>query len=202
MSIYRDETRCLMIIETLGVSTPGASGTDSFYNRLCLFGNALHRAPGTDYDDFLHPVHSIPDDPLFADEYDWEVRPEAKELLLRGRTIPLDLSETNLQKKGLSLLNPPEIDPVVVLRSLLPDYRELLLASPEELAARNPLSLPLWLRLEQWNHPELANDELPRQSETFQMLAEAIATGDKQCYAPTLPPNTDWRNWPRGGELW
>jgi len=94
-----------------------------------------------------------------------------------------------------------EIDPVVVLRSLLPEHRDLLLASPEQLGARNPHSLPLKIRLDEWHHPDLANSELPSESETFQMLVEAIVTGNTRCYAPTKQPNTDWRNWPDGGTL-
>jgi hypothetical protein len=201
MSVYRDDTRWLMIIEALGVHNEGTSGVDSFYNCLHLFGNALHRRAGTDNADFLCSIDSIPDDPLFEDEYNWHVRPGVRALSIRGERVPLDLIDGTLKKKGLSLLNPPEIDPVVVLRSLLPEYREQLLASPAELAERNPHALPLWLRLDEWHHPDLANDESPSESETFQMLADAIATGDRRRYAPTEQPNTDWRNWPEGGTL-
>jgi hypothetical protein len=201
MSIYRDDTRWLMIIEALGIGNQRTSGTDSFCNCLHLFGNALHRKPGTDNSDFLYPIESLPDDLLFADEYEWEVRREARALGIRGQRITLDLSASALEKKGIALQNPPEIDPVAVLRSLLPEYRDLLLASEAELAVRNPHLLPLWLRLDEWHHPDLADEEMPSESETFQMLAAAIATGDRKCYAPTKPPNTDWRNWPEGGEL-
>lgn len=201
MSIYRDEARWLMIIEALGVGTPQTSGIDSFCNALYLFGNALDRKPGTANTDFLYPIASLPEDPLFADEYDWNVRPEAGALSLREQRVALDLTEASLHRKGLTLLASPEVDPVVVLRSLLPDYRDLLLASPKELAVRNPHSLPLWLRLEEWHHPDLANGELPGESKTFQMLADAITSGDSTLYIPAQAPNTDWRNWPEGGTL-
>ena len=201
MSIYWDASRWLIIIEALGIHNRAVSGTDSIYNCLHLFGNALHRKPGTANADFLYPVESLSEDPLFADQYDWNVCPEAKALSIRGQRISLDLSTAALAKKGLSLLDPPEIDPVVVLRSLLPEHRDLLLASPEQLGARNPHSLPLKIRLDEWHHPDLANSELPSESETFQMLVEAIVTGNTRCYAPTKQPNTDWRNWPDGGTL-
>src|ERR1051326_8830794 len=72
MSIFRDETRWLMMIEALGVGNRANSGVDLFCNCLHLYGNALHRQPGTNGGDFLYPIPSLPEDPLFADEYDWE----------------------------------------------------------------------------------------------------------------------------------
>ena len=149
----------------------------------------------------LCPIESLPDDPLFADEWDWEVRSGARALSIRGQSVTLNLSEEQLHVKGITLLEPPAVDPVAVLRSLLPEHRDRLLASLEELASYNPHRLPLWMRLDEWHHPDLANEELPGQTETFQMLADALASGDPARYAPTLPPNTHWRNWPEGGTL-
>lgn len=41
----------------------------------------------------------------------------------------------------------------------------------------------------------------PSSYETWQQLAEVLATGDVQYYQPTLAPNTHWRNWPESGSL-
>lgn len=201
LSIFRDPKRWLMIVEVLGISSPRVSGCDVFENCLHLFGSRLSREPGTANEDFLHPIDSLPDDPLFEDEYDWYVRPQARALSIRGHRIPLDLSMEALAQRGLELLDPPNVDPVVVMRSLLPEQRTLLLASSEELAARNNDDLPLFLRLDEWFHPDLAAGELPSACETFQMLAEAISTGDSRAYKPTRDANTHWRNWPEGGTL-
>jgi hypothetical protein len=106
-----------------------------------------------------------------------------------------------LRQRGISLIEPPKVDPPALLRSLLPEYRELLLASESELEARNEYHLPMWLQLEEWYHPDCASKEPPSGCETFQMLAEAIATGNKGAYHPTHEPNTRWQNWPEGGTL-
>jgi hypothetical protein len=201
LSIFRDPGRWLMIVEVLDVSSPRVSGCDVFENCLHLFGNHLSREPGTANDDFLHPIDSLPDDPLFEDEYDWYVRPQARALSVRGHRISLDLSMEALAQRGLELIEPPNVDPVVVMRSLLPEHRTLLLASSEELAARNKDELPLFMRLDEWFHPDLAAGELPSACETFQMLAEAISAGEVEAYKPTRDPNTHWRNWPDGGTL-
>ena len=199
LSLYRDAANWLMIIEVLGAYTPQVSSFDSLQNCLHLFGSNLHRAPGTSNQDFLYPVEGCPDDPLFEDEHDWFVKPNASCVMLRGLRIGLDLSPAALSAKGITLVEPPQIDPAALMRSLLPEHRSLLFASEAELQQRNPGKLPLWFRLDVWHHPDLAGGEKPSNSETFQMLAAAISFGDKNKYCPAKPPNTDWRNWPEGG---
>jgi hypothetical protein len=200
LTVYRDSRDWLMIIEVLGAFTAKVSGRDSFQNSLHLFGSAIHQKPGM-VDASLFPVESLEDDPLFEDEYEWNLRPEARSLCIRGSAVIFDPSPESLAKKGIELLDPPSIDPPAVLRSLLPEHRNALLASEDELAAHNPKHLPLWLRLDEWNHPDLAGDVMPSDSETFRMLADAIVAGDTSLYAPMLPPNTHWKYWPEGGTL-
>ena len=201
LTVYRDSSDWLMIIEALGAFSPRASGCSSFQNGLHLFGSALHRKAGTANEDFLYPIDSLESDPLFEDEYDWNVRPEARSLCIRGEVVTFDLSPEFLASRGIELLDPPDVDPPAVLRSLLPENRDALLASDEELAARNPKQLPLFLRLDEWDHPDLADGELPSECDTFKMIADAIVAGDPALYAPTLPPNTHWKNWPDGGTM-
>ncbi|HTJ11793.1 MAG TPA: hypothetical protein VL547_07200 [Dinghuibacter sp.] len=41
----------------------------------------------------------------------------------------------------------------------------------------------------------------PSSYETWQQIAEVLATGDTSRYKPTLEPNTHWRYWPEGGSM-
>jgi hypothetical protein len=66
--------------------------------------------------------------------------------------------------------------------------------------AHIPPDLPAILQLDEWRHPDLAEDELPSQTETFQQLVAVLYTSDPARYAPTVPPNTHWRYWPHGGD--
>jgi len=201
LSIYRNTQDWLMIIEHLGAYTPRVCGYDTFQNCLHIYGSDLHRPAGTASEDFLYPIEACPDDPLFPDEYEWFVKNNPRCVMVRGNRIKLDLSPAALTAKGIVLLDPPQIDPVAVLRSLLPEHREQLLASELELDQRNKHKLPLFLRLAEWHHPDVTGDATPSASETFQMLAAAISSGNTQHYRPTKPPNTHWRNWPEGGTL-
>jgi len=109
LSIFRDEVRWLIIVEVLGVYVPKVSGCNVFQNCLHLFGSDLHREPGLANEDFLYPIDSLPDDPLFEDEYDWYVRPHCQVLGIRGYRIGVDLSTEALSKRGLELLDPPNV---------------------------------------------------------------------------------------------
>jgi len=60
--------------------------------------------------------------------------------------------------------------------------------------------LPAILQLDEWRHPDLADDERPSHTETFRQLAAVLCTGDPAHYAPTEPPNTHWRHWSHGGD--
>jgi hypothetical protein len=199
MSIYRDTSDWLMVIEHLGVN-PRTLSYGSFQNCLHLYGSRLHRPAGTANEDFLEPVHPCPDDWIFTEEFEWYIRDGASAVMIRDQRVTFDLSDENLKRKGIDVSDSPK-DAVAVMRSLLPEHRNLLLASDEELAMRNPQNIPLWLRLDEWNHPDLCRGEKPSGSETFEMLAEAITSGDKTVYRPSKAPNTHWKNWPEGGTL-
>ncbi|GIJ81302.1 hypothetical protein SAMN05443287_1233 [Micromonospora phaseoli] len=88
-------------------------------------------------------------------------------------------------------------DLVDVLRRLVPDHRELLLADEVELRRR----IPEIMRLDQWHHPDLLQDTPPSQSTTFRQVADVLTTGDVSRYAPDMPPNTHWFNWPESENL-
>jgi hypothetical protein len=88
-----------------------------------------------------------------------------------------------------------------LLRGLLPEHRQALLATDAERRARLREGLPQFLQLDQWYHPDIFSHEFPSETETFVQLADALATGDAARYHPTVPPNTHWRNWPDGGNL-
>jgi hypothetical protein len=65
---------------SLGISGPRVSGGDVFQNCLHLFGSDLYREPGTANETSFIKIDSLPDDPLFEDEYDWCVRPQVQAL--------------------------------------------------------------------------------------------------------------------------
>ena len=78
-----------------------------------------------------------------------------------------------------------EPEPYEVLWFLLPEHREAMLATEEELRRHVPADLPFFLRL----------DETPSQNETFRKLAEVLAHGDPNRFVPPAKTNTHWKHW-------
>ena len=70
-------------------------------------------------------------------------------------------------------------------------------SSPAELAAsmQQQRERQLQQNQEEWEHNR------PSSYETWQQLAQVLATGDTRHYQPILPPNSHWRNWPDSGSL-
>jgi hypothetical protein len=200
LSAYRDEARWALVIEAVGYH-PRAGGHDGINNCLHCFGNCLKRAPGTANEDFLFPTSDGPEGPTFDDDYGWYVRPEARSISIRGHVLPIRVQPSDLAANGIEPVEPPQVTGADLLRSLLPEYRELLLATEAELRERIPPDLPRILQLEEWHHPDLGGDEMPSQSPTFQMIAQVLETGDVDRYRPVEEPNTHWKFWPDGGIL-
>lgn len=180
LRVFRDQGRWAIVIECLGYS-PRSGGLQ---NCLHLFGNCLKRAPGTANEDFLFPIEGELEDP----ENPEFLQSGVDCLKIRGKEIQIEAGQEARR----------HID---VFRDLVPDNRDLLFATEEEIHARLPPDLPQVLQLEAWNHPDLSVGERPSQSESFRQLAELLATGDLTRYRPTLDPNTHWSNWPDGGAL-
>jgi hypothetical protein len=199
MHIMRSDTMWMIVIEVFGFN-PRAGGINGIQNCMHLFGSNLHRASGTANEDFLNPF-DFPQVDVFDDEYQWEVKPKLDHLMIRGQRVPVDLRPQRLAAKGIILIEPPKIDPPALLRSLVPEHRKLLFCTSDELKQRNHHEIPTVLVLDEWNHPDICGEELPSQSEAFQMLGTVIETGRLDEYQPTHPANTHWRNWPEGGTL-
>lgn len=137
--------------------------------------------------------------PLFTAPWPGKLLPGAC-LSLRGREVCLPTDPQAYRAAGIELRSPPDVWGFEALCVLLPDYRALLLATEVERRAHLPADLPAILHLDEWRHPDLADDELPSHTETFRQLAAVLCTGDPAHYAPTVPPNTHWRHWPHGGD--
>ena len=144
---------------------------------------------------FIHPIAEGP----WIDSEQQELVAISGELQLRDRTLPLP-SPTEYARAGIEL---QEERPAVfeLCRYLAAKWRDTVLASPAERRISILPSMTQILQLEEWFHPDLVNDELPSDCETFQQLAEVLTTGELSHYQPSQHPNTHWSNWPDGGTL-
>jgi hypothetical protein len=86
-------------------------------------------------------------------------------------------------------------------RGLVPEYRELLLATEAERRLGVPSEVKLLLQIDEWEHPRLMDGERPSSCESFKQIAKVLASGNATLYRPTEPANTHWSNWPFSGSL-
>jgi len=94
-----------------------------------------------------------------------------------------------------------KLRPWHLARGLVPEHRDLLLATEEERRRGIPPDLPLLLQIDEWDHPRLLEGELLSSCESFKLIARVLAKRDPSEYRPTEPPNTHWSLWPQSGSL-
>jgi hypothetical protein len=145
---------------------------------------------------FFYPIAKGWQDP----EY-WElVSEEADHVVLRDKRIKIP-SAKDFDWFGVELQDFPRIRVFELCRFLAETEKPGVLGTPQERRVSVLPKMVEILTLDEWNHPDLANSELPSQSETFQQLAQVLATGDTSKYWPSKAPNSHWKNWPDGGTL-
>ncbi len=199
MTLFRDAKRWAIVIEVLGFNSH-MGGTGGIDDALYCFGNCLRRPPGISPDDTLRPVSDGDSGPLFDDD-GITLHRGATDLRIRGCRVPLPRGPEHYLERQIVLEIPPEIQGFELLRGLLPEHRNLLLATDDEIRARVPTDLPQILRLEEWSHPDISEGDMPAESPTFQALAKVLETGDVTLYRPRRKANTHWSSWPEGGVL-
>jgi len=211
LSLHRTETDWGMAIEVFGYS-PRAGLPDTHiytfastldnrdspenYKNLQAYENYLANNPHND-SRFIFPITN--EDWKEADSCDY-VAEGATAVQVRGRPLKLPPLE-EYGRRGIELEEPPRIHIFELCRFLADVEREQLLSDAEERRISLPTDLQQILQLEEWDHPNLVERDLPSQSETFQQLAQVLVTGDLRFYQPSRPTNTHWKNWPNGGSL-
>ena len=209
MYAYRDEQHWAMTLENI-VFAPHGRGHGGVLTNVFSYGNCLRvKAGGNNLHQFRFTSDG-PEGPTFAFakphcndmESPWEyLHPRARTMRIRGQIVPIETSPQMYEEAGMILLDPPRIKGHELLRGLPLRYQRMLLADEQERLKKFLVKCrpSMILRLDEWYHPKMSEGERPSQTETFQMLAEALVTGDPERYHPTNLPNTHWSNWPKAG---
>lgn len=88
-----------------------------------------------------------------------------------------------------------------LLRGLVPEHRELLLATDAERRLGIPDGLPQLVQLDDWDHPRLIERELPSGSDAFKFVARVLAGADASKLEWPTERNVHWTNWPTSGSM-
>lgn len=211
LSLFRSDTDWALVIEVFGFSP--RSGLPDLH--VHTFGSRLHdRDPASNYvsedahrrylaanpyDEarFFSPISDGPWQDSDSSEF---VAKDATTVSLRGEPVAVP-SLDELEAHGIEPSEPDGLLTFELCRHLAVDHRSRVLGSDAERRVSVPPELDEILVLDAWHHPDLVQGELPSESETFQQLAQVLATGSLDAYAPSNAPNTHWSNWPDGGTL-
>jgi hypothetical protein len=208
LALFRSETDWAITTEVFGFS-PRAGVPDlcigTFASTLIRRKTVANYATPAAHADYLKRQPHNED--LFLrhlEEGDWiedeAVVQHASPIHLRGHSIPIP-ALADYASQGIVLEDPNKAMVFEFCRWLAAEKRSEVLATSEEQRWNLPPDLVKILELDEWHHPDLVNDELPSQTETFQQLAQVLVHGDVSLYRPTELPNTHWSHWPDGGTL-
>jgi hypothetical protein len=210
-SVFRSPDDWAMVIEVFGYS-PRAGHPDVHVH---TFGSRLHdRRTAQEFRSeeafrqylannphnesrFFFPGEFETIQDLDCDEY---VAEDAGKVVLRGHEVALP-DRATYALHGIELEQAPRVQVFELCRYLASVGREAVLATEQERRASLPPGMNQILQLEEWHHPDLANQERPSDSETFQSLARVLESGIADAYRPTRPANTHWKHWPDAGCL-
>jgi hypothetical protein len=189
LSLYRTVADWAMVIEVFGFSPrSGLPDThihtfaSTLYNRDVLEkyinreGHDRYLANNPNNDSrFVFPI----------DAGDWQddtndemVAKDAREVVLRGQMRPIPSLDEYAQH-GIAVENPPRVRVFELCRFLADVARDSVLATAQERCVSVLPEMTQILRLEDWHHPNVAEgDDRPSASESFQQLAQVLATGD------------------------
>jgi hypothetical protein len=209
MSLFRSEFDWALVIEVFGYS-PRSGFPDTHihtfasrlhdrnvpeqYITLEAYRNYLSHNPNNE-SRFIHPIVGNG----WVDSEDTEAIAVSGHVRLRDMVIPLP-SLDEYRRAGITLES--ERPAVFELcRYLAAKWREEVLAALSERRVGILPELSEILLLDEWCHPDIVAGELPSRCETFQQLAEVLASGEPSRYQPSKEANTHWSNWPKGGRL-
>ena len=211
-SLHRSPQDWALVIEVFGYSPRTGSpevSVQTFASRLKDRNKPDQYAKRQAYDAYLrdNPHNELRSFYPTGDD-DWQdeeegdlVSEDAMQVTLRGRSIELPRA-ADYAKHGIELSTPPRVHVFELCRYLAAADRQGVLAAPAERRVSVFPELKEILLLEQWNHPDIVDDDVrPSGSPTFQQLARVLETGDVRLYQPTWKPNTHWSYWPDGGTL-
>ncbi len=212
LSLYRSDTDWAMVIDVFGFSPRSGLPDTHVYT----FASRLHdrdppeRYVSRDaYDRYL--INNPHNESRFVcpvREGAWQeaengefVTDGSKEVMVRDRVVQLP-SIDEYAIHGIELEQAPRVQVFELCRFLADILRDEVLATAQERRISVLPDMLQLLQLEEWHHPNVVDEnERPSRSETFQQLAQVLATGNVRIYRPMRLPNTHWRNWPEGGRL-
>lgn len=189
MDGYSSDTEWLLVIQMLAWHRANAR----FVLDIQAFGNNVPDEQKNTLDDVIRPA---PEQALFGDSSeDFEADLHAFTILIDGEPTRFQFSEQDYAAAGIDLHTmAPALAFLRILAAREPD--KFLLSPAQLLDKLGKSGLDHLFTLDEWRHPDEAEDELPSETACFQEIAQIVAEGAHRTpSACTEDSNTDWSHW-------
>jgi len=194
MTAFRSPTDWLIILEVLGFSTQEVAIVDDVY----AYGSCVDKQ-GFAGEEL--PISSPPEQPMFDANtneslLDWS----RLYVTIKGRPILLSPSLEEYAKAGVIINRDPgprSLTEIELLRFLIHCVGEKsLFLCDDELIKRFPrcAGLTKFLQTTRWQHPDVADGEMPSKNISIRTMVEALAEQNPSLFDPGIP-NTCWKHW-------
>jgi hypothetical protein len=131
------------------------------------------------------------------------ISPDAKEIRVRDKMVPIVHDTAAYAKAGLSLNTPDNLQHLISYGSIVRYLNEttpaLIWATEKEIRKDLPADLPKLMVIDTFHFESIYDKHnLPSKNETFQLIAKILAKRDTSLWQPKLKPNNHWSNWTSG----
>lgn len=204
LTAYRSASEWLIAIQLVEFFRPSVS----FMVAIHAFGNRLQRCglqpfpsepPPPHWQAEWHRLEPAAGFPFKDDAGNFGLDPGQFQIMVNGNTHAFAPTAEEYRAAGMD--TDATVPPEAKILWLLVDRFGAELFYPDDLllyrCQRHGQGLRCLIHVDQWRHPDLINDELPSDVQTFQMLANALAHADASLYQPSDEPNTHWSHWTR-----
>jgi hypothetical protein len=191
LTAFRDSSEWLIVFEEIALSKKQYS----FINSVSAYGNKIEK-PGPQQ--AITIIAESPGKPIWEDNRNFLLDQWNFEVVINGEIKRFTPSPEDYNKAKIDVESNMEVSAKILrlLTFIIPNEFFMSADRLIEICARTNSNLENFIQIEDWYHPDIADDELPSQSECFQNLALAIARNDQDLYTcPEESINTHWSNW-------
>lgn len=191
LTAFRSMQEWLIIFEMLNYTQ-----NHEFLNEICAFGNKLEVQGFA----FESPVliETIKNTSFYKENGNFCIEPSQCSVQFKKESVSVCFHDEDYQKARVDQ-NSKAPTPAKLLRLFASAFNKNIYEENEnllKLVGRSNSGLMQFIKLEEWQHPDLAQDELPSQSISMLSLSEALEEGKPEIYfCPKEKINSHWYYW-------
>lgn len=191
LTAFRNSSEWLIVFEEIAVSEKQYA----FVNSVSAYGNKIEKAGAQQA---ITVISEVPGKPIWDENRNFLLDRWNFDVVINGKIRNFTPSPKDYKRAKVDVESNIKVPAQILslLTFLIPNEFFLTDGRLLEICDRTNSNLEKFIQMEDWYHPNIADDELPSQSECLRSLALAIARNDQDLYTcPEEALNTHWSNW-------